>query len=206
MKPDSISPAVRGVSIQHPRGTAPADPAERLEEELVLRCRAGDAAAWRALYDRYFGAIERLVLAVGIRDAEADDLCQEIFLIVYRHLRTFRGQARLSTWIHRIGVREAIRFARRRRLRQRLAQLFQRDRPALLPADWSENASSRQRYLHELLDRLSPERRLALVLYEIEGLDVREVARLSNCAEATVWTRLHRARADLEKLAQEASR
>ena len=194
------------MSLQNPSGTVPADPAARVDEELVLRCQAGDGAAWRSLYDRHFPAIERLVLAVGVRDAEVDDLCQEIFLIIYRHLRSFRGQARLSTWIHRIGVREAIRFARRRRLRQRLAQLFQRDRPPLLPADWSENASSRRHYLSELLGRLRPERRLALVLHEIEGLEVSEVARLSNCAEATVWTRLHRARADLEQLAKESNR
>ena len=208
MKRDSISSAVRRVSIQSPGGNVPPPPdaTKRLEEELVLRCQAGDGAAWRSLYDRYFPAIERLVLAVGVADAEADDLCQEIFLIVYRHLRSFRGEAQLSTWIHRIGVRETIRFARRRRLRQRLAQLCHRERQPILPADWSENAGSRRQYLSELLGRLRPERRLALVLHEIEGLDVGEVARLTGCAEATVWTRLHRARADLEKLAKETGR
>jgi len=182
---------------------APADPSQRLEEELVLRCQSGDGAAWRSLYERYFPAVERLVLAVGVNDGEADDLCQEIFLIVYRHLRRFRGAAQLSTWIHRIGVREAIRFARRRRLRRNLAQLFHREQPPALPADWSENAGSRRQYLHKLLGRLRPERRLALVLYEIEGLDVAEIAHVSGCAESTVWTRLHRARADLQKLTKD---
>ena len=203
MRRASISSAVRRVSLKTPSGTAPADPAARADDELVMRCQAGDHAAWRGLYDRHFPAIERLVLAVGVGEGEADDLCQEIFLIVYRHLRGFRGQAQLATWIHRIAVREAIRLARRGRLRRQIARLFQREQPPALPADWSENTAGRRQYLRELLARLRPERRLALVLYEIEGLSVTEIARLCACAEPTVWTRLHRARADLEKLAEE---
>src|SRR5436190_23120952 len=59
------------------------------ERELVRRCLNQDAAAWRALYDRHFGKVLRLVQALGLADTEADDLCQEIFLIIYRHLRSF---------------------------------------------------------------------------------------------------------------------
>jgi RNA polymerase sigma-70 factor (ECF subfamily) len=185
---------------------APADPPDREEDELVRRCRAGDDDAWKSFYDRFFPAVERLVIAVGVSDAEADDLCQEIFLVVYRHLHGFRGEAQLSTWIHRIGVREAIRFARRRRLRQRLARLFHLEPRVVLSADWAENAASRRQYLRELLGRLRPERRMALVLYEIDGLDVAEIARITDCAANTVWTRIHRARRDLEELVEEATR
>jgi DNA-directed RNA polymerase specialized sigma24 family protein len=52
------------------------------------------------------------------------------------------------------------------------------------------------------LSLLSPERRLVLVLSEIEGLPVSEIARIADCAENTVWTRLHRARLDLAKMAE----
>src|SRR5262249_44202355 len=117
-----------------------------------------------------------------------------------------RAEAHLSTWIYRIAARETIRFARRRRMRRRLSDLFHRERRATLPDDWSESAASRRHYLRELLDRLPPDRRLAIVLYGIEGLPVAEVARIADCAENTVWTRLHRARTDLEKMAREANR
>ncbi len=180
-------------------------PADRAEDDVALarRCVAGDKVAWRALYDAHFRAVDRLIRALGIGEAEADDLCQEIFVIVFRHLRTFRGDARLSTWIHRLTVREAIRFAKRRRLRARLADLFYRQTELPLPADWSETDAGRRQYLQQLLARLSPERRMALVLHEVEGLSVGEIAEVCGCAENTVWTRIHRARADLEKLAQE---
>jgi RNA polymerase sigma-70 factor (ECF subfamily) len=178
--------------------------AEAREREMVGRCVAGDMAAWRSLYDRHFPDVERLVASLGIVDAEADDICQEIFVIIYRNLARFRGEARLSTWIYRLATREAIRFARRRRLVRGLAEVFAREKRPAVPADWSESEAGRRHYLRQLLDRLSPERRLALVLYEIEGVPVSEIARISDCAENTVWTRLHRARTELEKIAKEA--
>jgi RNA polymerase sigma-70 factor (ECF subfamily) len=178
--------------------------AEAREREMVSRCIAGDMSAWRTLYDRHFPDVERLVASLGIMDAEADDICQEIFVIIYRNLARFRGEARLSTWIYRLATREAIRFARRRRLLRGLAEVFAREKRSAAPADWSDSEAGRRHYLRQLLDRLPPERRLALVLYEIEGVPVSEIARISDCAENTVWTRLHRARTELEKIAKEA--
>jgi RNA polymerase sigma-70 factor (ECF subfamily) len=178
--------------------------AEARERELVRRCVDGDTTAWRSLYDRHFPDVERLVASLGITDTEADDVCQEIFVIIYRHLARFRGDSMLSTWIYRLATREAIRYARRRRLLRTLGELFARDRQHALPPDWSESEAGRRHYLRQLLERLSPERRMALVLYEIEGLPVAEIARISDCAENTVWTRLHRARTELEKIAKEA--
>src|SRR5450432_1784105 len=180
-------------------------PPEVREREMVRRCVEGDTTAWRTLYDRHFSDVERLVASLGILDAEADDVCQEIFVIIYKNLARFRGEARLSTWIYRLATREAIRFARRRRLVRALADLFARDKRDTLPIDWSESEAGRRHYLRQLLERLSPERRLALVLYEIEGVPVSEIARISDCAENTVWTRLHRARTELEKIAREAT-
>jgi RNA polymerase sigma-70 factor (ECF subfamily) len=189
------------------RSLSPAPPSDQLaaaaERELVRRCLGQDAGAWRDLYDRHFAKVLRLVQALGITDAEADDLCQEIFLIVYRHLRSFRGEARLSTWIHRLATREAFRHAKRRRMRRALVGLLAREQPPPVPRDWAENDAARRQYLGQLLSRLPPERRLALVLFEIDGRTVDEIADLCGCAVNTVWTRIHRARVQLEQLAKE---
>ena len=189
------------------RSTWPTPPTGELsvadEQELVRRCLASDPAAWRALYDRHFGKVARLVRALGIVDGEADDLSQEIFLIVYRHLGSFRGEARLSTWIHRLATREAIRYAKRRRVKRALLDMLRRTEHPALPRDWSENQAARRQYLNQLLSRLSPERRLALVLFEIEGRPVEEIAEACGCEVNTVWTRIHRARTQLEQIAKE---
>jgi RNA polymerase sigma-70 factor, ECF subfamily len=175
------------------------------ELELVRRCLQRDGGAWRVLYERHFGKVARLVHAVGINDGEADDLCQEIFLIVYRHLGSFRGESRLSTWIHRLSAREAIRHAKRRRVKRALLDMWKRALAPSLPRDWAENAAARRQYMMQLLNRLAPERRMALVLFEIEGRPVQEIAQLCGCAVNTVWTRIHRARAQLEEMAREGS-
>jgi RNA polymerase sigma-70 factor (ECF subfamily) len=187
-------------------GSSSAPPSEEVaaaaERELVRRCLAHDALAWRALYDRHVSKVLRLVHALGITDSEADDLCQEIFLIIYRHLRSFRGEARLGTWIHRLATREAFRHVKRRRMRRALAQLLAREQPPAVPRDWAENQAARRQYLGQLLERLPPERRLALVLFEIDGRPVEEIADLCGCAVNTVWTRIHRARVQLAAFAQ----
>jgi RNA polymerase sigma-70 factor (ECF subfamily) len=189
------------------RSSGPAKPSDDMtvlaERDLVRRCLACDAVAWRALYERHHGKVVRLVHALGIVDGEADDLCQEIFLIVYRHLRSFRGEARLGTWIHRLATREAFRHAKRRRIRRTLLQMLARAERPVLPRDWAENEAARRQYLNQLLSQLPPERRLALVMFEIEGKGVDEIAEVCGCAVNTVWTRIHRARTQLEKLAKE---
>jgi RNA polymerase sigma-70 factor (ECF subfamily) len=195
------------LSMLRSSGPGPARPPDELtaaaERDLVRQCLACDALAWRTLYDRHHGKVARLVHALGIVDGEADDLCQEIFLIVYRHLRSFRGDARLATWIHRLATREAFRHAKRKRTRRALLEMLSRaERPAV-PRDWAENEAARRRYLNQLLARLPPERRLALVMFEIEGRPVDEIAEVCGCAVNTVWTRIHRARTQLEKLVKE---
>jgi RNA polymerase sigma-70 factor (ECF subfamily) len=191
------------------RSSGPARPSDdqvaHAERDLVRRCLACDGAAWRALYDQHFAKVSRLVHALGIADGEADDLCQEIFLIIYRHLRSFRGEARLGTWIHRLATREAFRYAKRRRVRRSLLQMLARTERPVVPRDWAENEAARRQYLGQLLAQLSPERRLALVMFEIEGRPVEEIAEACGCAVNTVWTRIHRARVQLEKIAKEGT-
>ncbi|MDX2021368.1 MAG: RNA polymerase sigma factor [Deltaproteobacteria bacterium] len=174
------------------------------EQALVRSCLAGDPLAWRQLYDYHFPMIDRLARTVGVHEAEADDLCQEIFVLLHKYLKHFRGDARLSTWIYRLTVRESIRFAKRRRLRRALTDVFVRERTALQTGGpWWENAPSRQRYLQQILGRLSPDRRMALTLFEIEGMEVNDIANVMGCKPNTVWTRIHRARQDLEKMCKE---
>jgi RNA polymerase sigma-70 factor (ECF subfamily) len=195
--PDPASPAARG-------GTA-----EREELELVRRCCAGDHQAWRTLYDRHFRAVLRFVGALGVPPSEREDAVQDIFVSLYRALPGFRGEARFSTWVYRIAARHAIYLGRRRRARQLLSTLVLRE-PAAAPA-FAPPAEAIERreeiaLLDRLLARLSVKKRTALVLFEIEGLAVEEIAEVAGCPVNTVWSRLHHARAELMRLAQRAER
>lgn len=169
--------------------------------EMVARCRRGDGVAWRGLYDRYAPIVYRFLSAFGVPNEEREDACQEVFVAVYRSLARFRGEARLSTWIYRIAARHAGRIARRRKVRTLLSTLLVREPPTAPTPDPSER-SERLQLLDEMVSKLSPKKRLVLVLFEIEGLPIEEVARIAGCPENTAWSRLHYARAELMAMAK----
>jgi len=166
-----------------------------------MGCRHGDRTAWRTLYDRYAPVVHRFLATFGVPPEEREDACQEVFVAVYRSLTHFRGEARLSTWIYRIAARYASRAARRRRVRTLLSNLLLREPPPPPAPDASEK-SERLRMLDELVAKLSPKKKLVLVLFEIEGLPIEEVAKIAGCPENTAWSRLHYARAELMAMAR----
>ena len=182
-----------------PRAGTPAS--ADVEHEIIARCRTGDTGAWRLLHERYSPVVYRFLAAFGVPTEEREDACQEVFVAVFRSLRRFRGEARLSTWIYRIAARHATRAGRRRRVRTLLSTLLVREPLPPPTADPSER-TDRLRLLDELVAKLSPKKRLVLVLFEIEGIPIAEVARIAGCPENTAWSRLHYARAELTAMAR----
>jgi RNA polymerase sigma-70 factor (ECF subfamily) len=180
---------------------APSSTAPVPDAELVARCRRGDRTAWRSLYERNGPLVYRFISALGVPPDEREDAVQEVFIAVYRSLGAFRGEAQLSTWIYRIAARHAGRLGRRRRVRDVLSTVLLREPPPAPPADPSERAAQIH-FVDHLLSRLSAKKRTVLVLFEIEGLGVDEIARVVDCPENTVWSRLHHARAEMLRMAR----
>jgi len=82
-------------------------PAE--ENELLARCRRGEAAAWDELFDRNYDATARFVFQLGydLAHEDVEEICQEVFLSVIRNLGSFQGESRFQTWLFRIAVNRA---------------------------------------------------------------------------------------------------
>ena len=165
----------------------------------MARCCAGDRSAWRALYERHAALVFRFLSALGVRAPDREDACQDVFLAVYRSLPTFRGEAQLSTWIYRITARTTGKLIQKRKLRSALTNTLTSEPPPA-PHDPTERATH-SLLLDRMLDRLHPKKRLVLVLFELEGVPVEEIARIADCPTNTVWSRLHHARLDLSKMA-----
>jgi RNA polymerase sigma-70 factor, ECF subfamily len=156
------------------------------------------------------------LLAVARRmlgnDADAQDAVQDAFLNAFRSLDSFQGDARLSTWLHRILVRAALMKLRRRRRKPEtsiddLLPKFRADGHAVDPAvDKSASpteALERQEARDQVraaIDRLPENYRTVLVLRDIEGMGTEEVAQTLGESAAAVKTRLHRARMALRGL------
>jgi RNA polymerase sigma-70 factor (ECF subfamily) len=86
------------------------------ESELLARCRAGEAAAWDALFDRHYDAAARFVFQLGadFTREDAEEICQEAFLAVIKNLGDFHGESQFQTWLFRIAVNKARDFRERR--------------------------------------------------------------------------------------------
>ncbi len=148
------------------------------DRALVARVRGGDRAAFELLYRRHvtrvFARVSRLVGPVP----ERDDLVQEVFLGLYRALPGFRGEAALSTLLHRITANVAFDHLRRRR-RRPSDSLDAGALEALISADVGpEVRTQRARELARVLaalDRIKPRKRIALLLRVVEGLPFEEI-------------------------------
>lgn len=178
------------------------------ETELVRRCKAGERAAQDELYHRFRRVVaSNLYRVLGDR-GELDDLVQEVFIIAFRGLATFRHEARLGTWLYRICVNVAlgrIRTRARRPVTANVPDLEYAAHSATL-ADRPEapDRAVERRQVHEriyrALDQLAPKKRIVLYLHEIEGRDLKEISYLVDSNAVTVRTRLFYARRELYRI------
>lgn len=163
------------------------------DRELAARARTGDAAAWRAIYESTCDSLfAYLCWQVGDRD-EARDLLQDVYLVAYRRLGAWRGEAPLGVWLRAIAFGRAIDWKRviLRRIK-RTARLDEASAPAA-PAAPETRLSGEHRELLRALGALSHHQRAALLLRECDQLSFREIAALLGCAENTA--RVHHTRA-----------
>lgn len=186
------------------------------DAELARRIADHDEAAFESVMRRHNGALYRVARAILKNNADAEDVLQESYLAAYRHMAEFRAEAKLSTWLTRIVVNQAL--ARRRSLqRARIVVPFRpphaEERVAEQPiegadsAESPENSTSRAE-IRSLLERkiedLPVAFRAVFVLREVDELSGAETAECLSITEATVRSRLFRARGLLrESLSRE---
>ncbi len=175
--------------------------------ELVRAAQAGDERAFRRLVERYEPKVYRLALKMMREPQDAEDVLQETFINVFRHLDSFRGDAEFSTWIYRIATNASLMKLRSKKPVASLDEPVDAEEETLPRelTDWSatpeEMLLSREtRAQMELaLARLPETLRTVFVLRDVEGLNVEETARVLDISQANVKTRLHRARLALRE-------
>ena len=176
---------------------------QRPYADVDLHAAAGDLPRtsepldFTRVYEAWFDPCLRWLRALGIPDADLEDVGQEVFVVVRRKLGGFEGD-RLAAWLYRIAARTASDQRRRawfRRLWTRGSRidLDTMHSHAAGPAELYERREA-ERLLDGVLARMSEKRRVAFSLYEIEGYSGEEIAQLLDVPVATVWTRLHHAR------------
>ncbi|HEX9705414.1 MAG TPA: sigma-70 family RNA polymerase sigma factor [Gemmatimonadales bacterium] len=160
--------------------------------ELVRRAQHGDEAAFERLYREHVGRVYALCIRMLGDATQAEELVQDVFVQVWRRLRTFAGQSAFSTWLHRVAVNVVLmdRRAAGRRARHLTstgdvpdAELPSHDPPAGLRMD-----------LEQAIAALPAGAREVFVLYDVEGYTHEEIAKLLGIAAGTSKAQLFRAR------------
>ncbi|HUJ26282.1 MAG TPA: RNA polymerase sigma factor [Myxococcales bacterium] len=167
---------------------------------LIREAQAGDAAAFRALFDAYFHFVLRTCSALGLGPSDADDALQETFIVAHRKLRRFQGGS-FAPWLYRIAANVVSARHRTARVRQALASIWlPREQPAAPEPDLAVHESEARRDVARVLARMRPKKREVFALFELEGLSGEEIAGHVGCSLGTVWTRLYHARRDFVRI------
>jgi RNA polymerase sigma-70 factor (ECF subfamily) len=181
------------------------DLARRRDLHLVERAIGGDLDAFNALVELHQDHLYALVARLVPDRDQAADAVQEAFLHAYRQLRSFRGGS-VRSWLGRIAINAALdaQRARRRRPAQPYPQLEDESwqPPAGEASDPERSALERERarVLEAALARIADDQRTAIVLFDVEGYDYLEIARITGVSLGTVKSRIHRGRLALRDL------
>jgi RNA polymerase sigma-70 factor, ECF subfamily len=181
----------RATDAERPVGS----PAWPDETSLVEACRRGDRQAMEQLYIRYRRRVYSLIVRIG-GPLVAEELCQEIFLKIYKNLSKFRGDSQLATWIYRLTVNATLTYVTRRP-----RDLALEDHPVEPAADERPTGDPALRARIERAMRDLPAGyRAVLVLHDVEGLNHEEIAEVLGCRVGTSKSQLHKARARMREL------
>lgn len=172
------------------------------EVHLVSRAQAGDEAAFAALFEKHKRGVYALSLRMTRVPADAEDLTQDVFLLLFRKISMFRGDSAFSTWLYRMVVNAAL-----ARLRKQSARNvpFEKEGESRKENLRPEIGAHDPRLRH-CLDRLTLERaisslpptyRAVFTLYVIHGYEHSEIARIMNCSVGNSKAQLHKARLKL---------
>jgi RNA polymerase sigma factor (sigma-70 family) len=178
-------------------------PEERDDLELLEAHVAGDPDAFNELVRRNRDRLWAVAIRTLGDPEEAADAVQEALISAFRRAHTFRGDAQVTTWLHRIVINACLDRVRRRRARPTDPLPADEDRAAVLSdrtGDDPAEARERRADVMHALSAITPDQRAALVLVDMEGFSVEEAAAILECPVGTIKSRCSRGRARLVPL------
>ncbi|MDP9068507.1 MAG: RNA polymerase sigma factor [Actinomycetota bacterium] len=177
---------------------------EKVSAEVVERCKNGDERAWAELVDATYRDVYTLCLRILGDPHDAAEATQDAYLKAWRGLKSFRGDAMFETWLYRVASNSALSKHRGRGRRQGREAVMEDEALMQLPASGSveETAGARvevQR-LEAALATLPEQHRTAVVLRDVYGMTIQEIAKQLGISETAAKVRVHRARKRLRDL------
>lgn len=177
---------------------------------LVQRVQAGEVAVFDNLIKKYRERLYSVIYNLTSNKEDTADLTQEAFIKAFRSIDKFQGKSSFFTWIYRIAVNTTISHLKKNKFRRFFSfDAIQEEGASSevldmlcskVSSDKSTFLKELQEKLNEALQTLSLSHRTVIILHEIEGLSHQEIARIMDCSEGTVRSRLHYAKQQLQVL------
>jgi len=176
------------------------------DDELVKRTIEGDNLAFSEIIRRYENMVARTVKSMLGDIQQAEDVGQDTFIRLYKSLKDFRGDSKLSTYIQRIAINQSLNEIRRKK--RFLSLFFQSDdkddmSEIDLEAMNEEEGRDIKSYVNMAISKLEPDFRTVVILRSIQGYSTKETAEILEVPVGTVLSRLSRAKEQLRELLKE---
>jgi len=185
------------------------------EAALVRRVQARDEMAFREIVERYQTKVFSIIYGILRNHNDAEDISQQVFAKVYFSIKNFDSRSSLLTWIYKITVNECYDYLRKKRVRKLVyesdfsaddAQRMEASEPAVDQAAPVDKQLAQRDLVVKLLSKVSQEDRNLILLKEVEGHSVEELAAMTGLNENTIKVKLFRARQKLVKAAHRLGR
>ncbi len=181
---------------------------DSLDQPLVSRCLDGDEAAWEELVRQHTRQVYGLCFRFTNSAQEAQDLTQDVFLRVFKTIKSFRSaEGSFHTWLARVTRNLLIDHYRRTRqervtdsIEEQLPMLQETGAAAAARPDQALAGREASEILQATLQKLSPDLREAVILRDLQEMEYREIAEVLDIPEGTVKSRINRGRAELARL------
>ncbi len=181
------------------------------EAALVRRVQAGDELAFREIVERYQSKVFSIIYGILRNHNDAEDIAQQVFAKVYFSIKGFDFRSSVLTWVYKITVNECYDYLRKKKVRklvyesdfsQEDAQRMEDSEPAVASAAPVDDRLANRDLALQLLAKVSSEDRNLILLKEVEGHSVEELAGMTGLNENTIKVKLFRTRQKLLKAAQ----
>jgi RNA polymerase sigma-70 factor (ECF subfamily) len=163
---------------------------------------AGDMTAFEELYKSHYRRVYSLCARMTWSVSEAEDLTQQVFIQVFRKLKTFRGEALFTTWLHRLTVNEVLMH-----FRKPIVKMEKTTEDGTTPIEIERAVRSTGRIslldhisLKEAIQMLAPGYRTVFILHDVAGYEHEQIGQILGCAAGTSKSQLHKARLKLRQL------
>lgn len=179
-----------------------------MEESSLINCIIkGDERAFKTFIDNYAALVYRAIASFGISKEDTEDLCQEVFIDVYRNIKKFRKESGISTWLYRIAINKSLNFMRKNKqslwLKKNNSTI---DDNEIYSVNNKYEESTESKYvnneqkaiLYKQIEKLSKNQRIAFTLNKIDNLSYKEISEIMDISVSSVESLIHRAKKNLQ--------